>query len=248
MKAICVIPARLASTRLPKKLLKSINGKLLIQHVYQNASQAKKVQEVIVACDHEDIARAVRAIGGKEIMTSSAHKNGTERLAEVAEKIKADIYVNVQADEPLLHPSIVDDLVSTMEVESSCQMATVCVRLQDKDEYKNPNVVKVIRDHNGEALYFSRAPIPHDRDAREHHFFKHLGVYAYRRDFLLKIPQMKKSNLEMREKLEQLRILENGYRIKVLETAYDSVGVDTEDDLKKVEKLMKSGKGTIAHA
>ncbi len=240
MNAVCVIPARLESTRLPRKLLRTINGKAIIQHVYENAKKAKKLSRVLVACDHEELMEEVKSFGGDCMMTSPMHQSGTERLTEIAEKIQADIFINLQADEPLMDASTIDDLIASMEMDNECLMATACIRMYDEDDFRNPNVVKVVKNHKDEALYFSRAPIPHDRDKRELDFFKHLGIYAYRRDFLLQIPKLKASNLERREKLEQLRVLDNGFSIKVLETAFDSIGVDTEEDLKKVEKIMRS--------
>ena len=238
MKSVCVIPARLESQRLPRKLIRKIDGKFLIQYVYENAKKAHKPAQVLVACDSPELKQVVESFGGEAVMTSAHHQSGTERLAEVAGSAHADVFVNLQADEPLLHASTIDDLISAMEVDRGCLMATACIRLRDEHEFQNPNVVKVVKNKKDEALYFSRAPIPHDRDKGPVDFFKHLGIYAYRRDFLLKIPGLPASDLERREKLEQLRVLDNGYSIKVLETAYDSIGVDTEEDLKKVEKIM----------
>ena len=238
MNAICVIPARLESTRLPRKLLRQIAGKPLIQHVYDNAKKAKKPSRVIVACDHSELEKAVKVFGGDVIMTSAKHQSGTERLTEVAEKLKADLFVNLQADEPLMHPSVIDDLVTAMEMNADYKMTTACIRMDSEEDFKSPNVVKVVRNHKDEALYFSRAPIPYDRDKIDCSFFKHLGIYAYTRDFLLKLETLKASHLEKREKLEQLRVLDNGFSIKVLETAYDSIGVDVEEDLRKVEKIL----------
>ena len=248
LTAICVIPARLESVRLPRKLLKPLLGKPLIQYVYENAKQAKKPSKVVIACDHAEIVNAVKAFGGEAVMTSTKHQSGTERLTEVAEKTVADIFVNLQADEPLMHPSVIDDVISALELNSEYLMATACIRMYDEHDFKSPNVVKLVKNHKDEALYFSRAPIPHDRDKSETDFFKHLGIYAYRRDFLLKISSLKSSILEKREKLEQLKVLENGYAIKVLETAYDSIGVDVEEDLRKVEKILKSKLEEKTHA
>lgn len=245
MNVMCVIPARLESVRLPKKLLRMVAGKPLFQYAYENAKKAKKPTRVLVACDHEELAHAVKSFGGEFMMTSREHQSGTERLTEVAAALPADVLINLQADEPLMHPSVMDDLISSMEVDDSCLMATACIRLREEHEFTNPNVVKVVKNQKGEALYFSRAPIPHDRDVRQTDFFKHLGVYAYRRDFLLQIPRLKASELEKREKLEQLRVLDSGYSIKVLETAYDSIGVDTEDDLRRVEKILKERKENV---
>ena len=240
MKAICVIPARLESTRLSRKLLRPLAGKLLIQYAYENARQAKKPARVLVACDHEELMKAVQLFGGEAVLTGTYHQSGTERIAEVAEKYPADVYVNLQADEPLLHSSVVDDLISAFEMEPNLKMATACIRMREEADFQNPNVVKVVKNQKDEALYFSRSPIPHDREKAPVDFFKHLGIYAYARDFLIQIPKLAPSILEKREKLEQLRVLDNGFTIKVLETAYDSIGVDTEDDLKKVEKILKT--------
>ena len=240
MKAICVIPARLESTRLSRKLLRPLNGKLLIQYAYENAKRAKKPVKVLVACDHEELMKAVQSFGGEAVLTSAYHQSGTERIAEVAENHKANVFVNLQADEPLLHSSEIDDLISAFEVEPNLLMATACIRMRDEQDFHNPNVVKVVKNQKDEALYFSRAPIPYDREKSPTDFFKHLGIYAYARDFLIKIPKLAPSILEKREKLEQLRVLDHGFTIKVLETAYDSIGVDTEEDLKKVEKILKT--------
>ncbi len=174
------------------------------------------------------------------MLTSIHHQSGTERLAEVAENVKADIFVNLQADEPLLHSSIIDDLISALEMNPEYPMASACVRLREEKDFLNPNVVKVVKNKKDEALYFSRAPIPHDREKGQADFFKHLGIYAYRRDFLIQIPKLPVSELEKRERLEQLRVLDNGYSIKMLETAYDSIGVDTQEDLRAVEKILES--------
>ncbi len=241
MNAICVIPARLESTRLARKLLRVIHGKTIIRHVYENAKRAKKPSRVLVACDHHELMEAVKEFGGEAVLTSAKHQSGTERLSEIADQMKADVFVNVQADEPLMHPSTIDDLISAMEMSPDCQMATACIRMREEEDFGNPNVVKVVKNQKDEALYFSRAPIPHDRDRFQADYFKHLGIYAYTRDFLLKIQTLKPSVLEKREKLEQLRVLDNGFSIKVLETAYDSIGVDTEEDLKRVEQILRKG-------
>ena len=240
MKAICVIPARLESTRLSRKLLRPLAGKLLIQYAYENAKRAKKPAKVLVACDHEELMKAVKSFGGEAILTSVHHQSGTERIAEVAEKYEANVFVNLQADEPLLHSSVIDDLISAFDIEPDLKMATACIRMRDEPDFHTPNVVKVVKNQDDEALYFSRSPIPYDREKTPTDFLKHLGIYAYARDFLIKIPKLLPSILEKREKLEQLRVLDHGFKIKVLETAYDSIGVDTEEDLKKVEKILKT--------
>ncbi len=245
MNSICVIPARLESTRLSKKLLREIHGKSIIQYVYENAKKAKKPSRVLVACDHPELEQAVKKFGGEVMMTSTKHQSGTERLTEVAEKLKADLFINLQADEPLMDSSVVDDLIAAMEMSPESVMATACIRMDDEESFHNPNVVKVVKNYKDEALYFSRSPIPHDRDKQERpSFFKHLGIYIYRRDFLLKIQSLKPSALEKCEKLEQLRVLDNGFSIKVLETAYDSIGVDVEEDFKRVEKILLEKQGS----
>lgn len=249
LEVLCVIPARLESTRLPKKLLRTINGKPLIQFAYEHAKGAKSVGRVVVACDHEAIKSCVESFGGEAILTGMHHTSGTERIAEVAEKIPAEIIVNFQGDEPLMRPEVVDQIVGLLRDDPDCKMSSACIRKKDAAEFANPNVVKVTKDRAGYALYFSRSPIPHDREKRAVDYFKHLGIYGYRRRFLLQFVKWGPSLLEEREKLEQLRVLENGFRIKLVETVHDSIGVDTEEDLKlvrqKMEVLEKAG---IRHA
>ncbi|MBI4368542.1 MAG: 3-deoxy-manno-octulosonate cytidylyltransferase [Candidatus Omnitrophica bacterium] len=241
METLCVIPARLASTRLPRKLLRAIEGKPLLEYVYENAKKAKQVDQVLVACDHPEIKSCVESFGGEAVLTAAHHQSGTERIAEVAKQRPCEFVVNLQGDEPLMHPAVMDQVVVALKRDRSCQMSTACVPKESADEFLNPNVVKVVKDQNGWAIYFSRSPIPHDRQGRGSKFFKHLGIYGYRRDFLLRFPTLPASHLEECEKLEQLRVLENGYRIKVVETVHDSIGVDTEEDFKRVREKLVSG-------
>lgn len=239
MKSICVIPARYSSTRLPGKPLKDICGKPMICRVWERASHAESVAEVIVATDDERILQAVEKNSGRAIMTRADHKTGTDRLAEVAEKIPdADVIVNVQGDEPLIEPALIDALVAEF-ADDALQMATVATELQDADEMKNPNNVKVVLDRAGNALYFSRSLIPYPRNAGKAAVFKHIGIYAYRRNFLLAYAKMKPTPLEQAESLEQLRALENGFKIRVIKSSCRFVGVDTEEDLKLVNEIYK---------
>ena len=240
MKNICVIPARYASTRLPGKPLKDICGKPMICRVYDRACLAKNVAEVIVATDDERIFQAVEQNSGRAMMTRADHKTGTDRLAEVAEKFPdADIIVNVQGDEPLIEASLIDELIAQF-ADENLQMATVATELTDEAEMKNPNNVKVIFDKNHNALYFSRSLIPYPRNVGKSKVYKHIGIYAYRRKFLLDYAKMESTPLEQTESLEQLRALENGYKIRVIESDCKFVGVDTEEDLKLVTEIYKS--------
>ena len=239
MKVLCVIPARYASTRLPGKPLKDIAGKPMICRVYDRASEAEKIAAAIVATDDERIYEAVRQHGGQAVMTRKDHPTGTDRLAEVAEKYPdVDLIINVQGDEPLIEPSLIDELAAAFEEDAALQMATVCTEIQDKEEQENPNNVKVVMDKNGYALYFSRSLMPYPRHAGTP-VYKHIGIYAYKRDFLLRYAKMEETPLEHAESLEQLRALENGYRIKVIKTPYRFVGVDTEEDLAKVNEIFR---------
>ena len=239
MKALCIIPARYASTRLPGKPLKDICGKPMICRVYDRAKLAKSVDEVIVATDDERIFQAVEKNLGRAMMTRADHKTGTDRLAEVAEKFSdVDVIVNVQGDEPLIEPSLIDELIAQFEGDAELQMATVAVELHDEDDMKNPNNVKVIFDKKNNALYFSRSLIPYPRNVGKAKVYKHIGIYAYRRNFLLDYAKMPSTPLEESESLEQLRALENGYKIRVIISDCKFIGVDTEEDLKLVNEIM----------
>ena len=239
MRTLCVIPARYASTRLPGKPLADICGKPMICRVLERASRAQKPEKVIVATDDERIYDAVRAEGGEALLTRADHPTGTDRLAEVAEAYpEVDLIVNVQGDEPLIEPSVIDDLIAPFEMDENLPMATVMVRMEDAAEQLNPNNVKVIVDKLGYALYFSRSLVPHPRAAAGP-VYKHIGIYAYRRDFLLRYARLEPTPLERAESLEQLRALENGYGIRVLETDCRFVGVDTPEDLALVNKIYR---------
>ncbi len=252
MRITALIPARYASTRFEGKAIADIMGKPMVQHVYERAARAAFVSEVIVATDDERIAAAVRAFGGRVEMTLGSHETGTDRLAEVAARINSDLIVNVQGDEPLIDPAMIDEAIRPLTLDSSIEMGTLKTRIKTLHDFLSPNVVKVITDKDGFALYFSRSPVPNFRDKwndlKDEAFesgrllcYKHVGIYVYRKDFLLQFAKMSPTFLEMSEKLEQLRALENCYRIKVEETMYDSIGVDTPADLEKViESLMKS--------
>ncbi len=238
MKVLCVIPARYASTRLPGKPLKDIAGKPMICRVYERACMAARVEKVIVATDDERILQAVKENGGLAMMTAKDHPTGTDRLAEVAEAFPdMDLIINVQGDEPLIEPSLIDDLAAVFDEDPELCMATVMTEMKDEAEQKNPNNVKVVTDCKGYALYFSRSLLPYPRRQGMAPVYKHVGIYAYKRDFLLSYAKMESTPLEQSESLEQLRALENGYRIKVIETKHRFVGVDTEEDLREVNEI-----------
>ena len=242
MKVLCVIPARYASTRLPGKPLKDIAGKPMVCRVYDRANKAKSVAKTLVATDDERILTAVKNNGGEAVMTRADHKTGTDRLAEVAARFPdIDLIVNVQGDEPLIEPKLIDNLVAAFNDDSELKMATVKTEITEKAEQENPNNVKVVTDKNGYALYFSRSLLPYPRNAGCTGY-KHIGIYAYKRDFLLEYAKMNTTPLENAESLEQLRALENGYRIKVVETAAKFVGVDTAEDLAKVNEIYRNMK------
>ena len=244
MKILCVIPARYASTRLPGKPLKDVAGKPMICRVYDRASQAKTLSGVVVATDDERILRAVEDHGGRAMMTAKDHPTGTDRLAEVAEAYPdVDLIINVQGDEPLIEPSLIDELGRAFDGDAELQMATVMTPMEDEAEQKNPNNVKVVTDKNGCALYFSRSLLPYPRNDAGTPVYKHIGIYAYRRDFLLAYAKMAPTPLERAESLEQLRALENGYKIKCIKTYARFVGVDTPEDLAKVNEIYRKMEG-----
>ena len=241
MKTLCVIPARYASTRLPGKPLKDIAGKPMICRVYDRAAQAKKITEVVVATDDKRIIEAVEKNGGKAMMTSKNHPTGTDRLAEVAAAYTdVDLIINVQGDEPLIEPSLIDELAEAFEEDRELLMATVMTPMTDEEEQKNPNNVKVVTDKNGYALYFSLSLMPYPRVEGKAPVHKHIGIYAYKRYFLLQYAKLAPTPLEQAESLEQLRALENGYRIRVIATNAKFVGVDTAEDLAKVNEIYRN--------
>lgn len=243
-RVLAVIPARYASVRFPGKPLAPIAGRPMIQHVVERVRQSKTVSRVVVATDDERISAAVEAFGGEAVLTRSDHRSGTDRVAEVSAHIPADIYVNVQGDEPLIAPETIDAVVSAMLEDGSVQIATPCIAIAEPKEIMDPNVVKVVLDFDGNALYFSRAPIPWVRDAAPGFavsHWKHLGLYAFRHAALVEYPTLPPGQLEPIEQLEQLRWLENGFRIRVVETAHDAVSVDVPADAERVEKLLREG-------
>ncbi|MDO8526025.1 MAG: 3-deoxy-manno-octulosonate cytidylyltransferase [Candidatus Omnitrophota bacterium] len=243
MKVIGVIPARWGATRFEGKVLANLLGKPVIQHVWENARKAKMLDDLIVACDDERIMKVVKLFGGKAVYTSPDQPSGTDRLAEVVNPLDVDIAVNIQGDEPLMKPIIIDNLVIALQEEKAAQMATVIKKIDDDEELTNSNVVKVVVDKNGYALYFSRYSIPYNRtsevdEAKRPAYYKHIGIYAFTKDFLFTFRSLPKSSLENAEKLEQLRALENGYKIKVVETNIDTVGIDRQEDLRKAEEIL----------
>ena len=237
MKAIAVIPARLASTRLSRKMLREIHGKPLIGVVYEAVRSSPLLADVIVATDSEEILAACRKQGWKAEMTSTSHRSGTERVHEISGRMSADVYINVQGDEPLACAEQIATLMKVME-NPAVPVGTLMTPAAEVD-IQNPNAVKVVTDLNGRALYFSRATIPYDRDRTSPHYFKHLGFYAYRKPALDRFVALPESALEKSERLEQLRFLENDIPIYVGETPHDSVGVDTEEDLQRVIEILR---------
>jgi 3-deoxy-manno-octulosonate cytidylyltransferase (CMP-KDO synthetase) len=244
-RVIVVIPARYASTRLPGKPLVPLCGKPMIQHVYERAKRAQTVHEVLVATDDQRIFEAVQSFGGQVRMTRSDHRTGTERIAEVAVQEPGDIFVDVQGDEPLIDPSTIDAAVGALLEEPPAQLATVATLIRHAHDIMDPNVVKAVLDFDDCALYFSRAPVPWIRDTQQKlhvKYWKHLGLYVFQRDALLEYPTLPQGELEKIEQLEQLRWLENGWRMRVAEVPHDSVSVDVPDDVARVEKLINEDK------
>lgn len=237
MKVIAIIPARSASTRLPRKVLREIAGQTMLQRVYEAARGCSALADVIVATDSNEILAVCERNQWTARMTSATHRSGTDRVHEVAQSVAADVYINVQGDEPLAHPDHVNALVELMK-NPKIDVGTIKTPCPTQD-VNNPNAVKVVTDAQGRALYFSRSAVPHDRDKTgDVRYFKHLGFYAYRKPALDRFCSLPESQLERSERLEQLRFLENGIPIYVTETIHDTIGVDTEDDLKRVEGLI----------
>jgi len=236
MKAIAVIPARLASTRLPRKMLRQIAGQSLIARVYEGVRSSPLLEDVIIAADSDEIMQVCRQHGWNARMTSAAHRSGTERVREISNLVAADVYLNVQGDEPLTRAEHIAALLDLMK-DPTVQVGTLKTPASAEDIH-NPNAVKVVTDAAGRALYFSRATIPFDRDGSSPSYFKHLGFYAYRKAALDRFCALPESPSERSERLEQLRFLENGIPIQVAETPYDTVGVDTEEDLRRVEEIL----------
>jgi 3-deoxy-manno-octulosonate cytidylyltransferase (CMP-KDO synthetase) len=248
MTTAIIIPARYDSVRFPGKPLAPLKGKPIIQHVYENSMGSALSEEVIVATDSEEIRNAVIRFGGKVVMTSPTHPSGTDRIAEVASKMEYDIIVNVQGDEPLIRPDIIDASVRLLDDERA-SIGTLARKITKKEEILDPNIVKVAIDSEGFAVYFSRAPIPYHRDrwkdlgvveVEMDGVFHHIGIYSYRKEALLALSKLWPTRLEQTERLEQLRAIEHGMRIKVGETDYEVMGVDTPDDLESIEKWLSS--------
>lgn len=245
MDVIGVIPARYSSTRFEGKVLAKILGKPMIQLVYEQAKQARLLDDIIIASDHELVVNAAREFGAKVVLTSKGHACGTDRISEVINPLDVRIVINIQGDEPLIHPAMIDSVAAALLDDKSINMATLMRKIDDPRLVDDPNVVKVVVDKNNFALYFSRAPIPylaHNAEIKEPVYYKHIGLYGYTKDFLFTYKNLPVSSLERTECLEQLRVLEEGFRIKVIETKFDTVGVDTPEDLEKVEAYLKRDK------
>ncbi|HEX7377475.1 MAG TPA: 3-deoxy-manno-octulosonate cytidylyltransferase [Pirellulales bacterium] len=248
LQSFVVIPARLASTRLPRKLLLRASGKSVIQHTYEAARRARKPSGLCVATDHEEIFAEVRSFGGQAVMTSPDCASGTDRVAEVARGLgEIDLIVNVQGDEPELAGDAIDAAIAMLETDAQCVMSTLATPIRQREKLDNPACVKVVFDHRGRAMYFSRSPIPHARewddgllDADPPLFYQHIGLYAYRRDFLLSLAAMPPSRLEQTEKLEQLRVLEAGHAIAVAVVPHAALGIDTPQDFEAFVKRRQS--------
>jgi 3-deoxy-manno-octulosonate cytidylyltransferase (CMP-KDO synthetase) len=241
MKIIGVIPARWASTRFEGKVLAKINGKPMIQHVWERSKQSRLLNDVIIACDDERVLKATNQFGARAVLTSKDHPSGSDRIAEAVADLDADIVINIQGDEPLIHYSVIDNLTKALVDDETCSMATVIKRIDNKEELEDPNIVKVVTDQEKNALYFSRSVIPYDREGKgiqEAPYYKHLGIYAYRKEFLFIFKNLPNSPLEKAEQLEQLRALEAGFKIKTVVTDIETIGVDTPADLSRVEVLL----------
>jgi len=240
LRAVVVIPARYDSTRLPGKVLLSETGKFLIEHVYEQALKARLPQEVIIATDDNQVLAAANSFGARAVLTRPEHRTGTERVAEAAVGLDAEVIVNLQGDEPLIAPDVIDTVVEALALDPAAQVATAAFRFTDPEKAADPNLVKVVTNDWGNALYFSRSPVPYYRDEDvERIYFGHLGIYAYRKKFLEKLVRMDQGKLEMAEKLEQLRVLESGHGIKVILTDYSSTGIDTQEDYDRFVKEWK---------
>jgi 3-deoxy-manno-octulosonate cytidylyltransferase (CMP-KDO synthetase) len=243
VKAVGVIPARYGSTRFPGKPLADLSGKPLIQHVWEGARQSQRLSVVFVATDDERIAEAVRSFGGEPVMTRKEHPSGTDRVAEAVAHMDVDVVINIQGDEPLIEGRMIDQLVSAFDADSALNMATLAVRVRLNQDRNDPQTAKIVVDREGYALYFSRWPVPFRRAglslAAWAGHLQHIGIYGFRKDFLLRFTSLPATALEQAEGLEQLRALEHGYRIKVIETDYRPFSVDTPDDLERVRSLFR---------
>lgn len=242
MRTLGVIPARYQSTRFPGKVLADLLGKPLIQHTYEQALKARSLDDLVIAADDQRVVKAADEFGAHVVMTARGHASGTDRICEVANSVDAEIVVNIQADEPLISASMIDELVDSLLQDKEVPMASLACQIKDMHELIDSNVVKVVKDVNNFALYFSRSTIPYLRDSLAVgdalFFYKHLGIYAYTKDFLFTFTNLTPGPLETAEKLEQLRALEHGYKIKLVETQLKTIGVDTPGDLEKVKMHM----------
>jgi len=245
MNVIGVVPARYQSTRFSGKVLVDILGKPMLQHVWERAKQALLLEDLIIACDDERVAEVARGFGAKVVLTSKDHTCGTDRIIEVVNPLEVKIVINIQADEPLIHPTMIDKVAQALLDDASISMATLMKRIEEPQEVSDPNVVKVVVDRNNFALYFSRATIPyraHNAEVESVAYYKHIGLYGYTKDFLFTYKNLPTSELEKIEQLEQLRVLQEGFRIKVIETKYDTIGVDTPQDLEKAKQFLEKEK------
>ena len=244
MDVIGVIPARYSSTRFSGKVLADIFGKPMIQHVWERAKASRILDDLIIACDDEIIEKAAQDFGAKTVMTSKEHACGTDRISEVVNPLDVKVVVNIQGDEPLVHPVMIENVARALLEDSSLSMATIMKKIEDPAEINDPHVVKVVVGKNNLALYFSRAPIPYlaqNSEVKEAVYYKHIGLYGYTKDFLFTYKNLPVSNLEKAEKLEQLRVLAEGFKIKMIETKFDTISVDTPEDLEKLKTLLKKG-------
>jgi len=245
MNVIGVIPARYSSTRFEGKVLADVLGKPMIQHVWERAKQARILDELIIACDDERVFNAAKEFGAKAILTAKAHTCGTDRIIEVINPLDVKVVVNIQGDEPLIDPMMIDMVARPLLDDSSLSMATLMKKIENTAEIHDPNTVKVVVDKNNFALYFSRAAIPHyaeNSEVNTLNYYKHIGLYSYTKDFLFTYRNLPVSQLEKIEKLEQLRVLQEGYKIKVLETKAETIGVDTPQDLERLISRLKEQK------
>ena len=255
LNIVALIPARYASTRLHAKPLIDLCGKPMIQRVYEQAKKAKLVTRVIVATDHEAIADAARKFGGEVVMTPKWIRSGSDRIAHVAQSLPdADIIVNVQGDEPLIAPQMIDEAIQPLAEDRTICCGTLVKKISSAEELTNPGVVKVVIDAGGSAIYFSRSPIPYLRDGidigqwhEQHCYYKHIGLYVFQKDFLLQFSSWPESTLEQIEKLEQLRILHHGYKIKTAITSFDSIPVDTAEDAERVRQILRQQSSISKH-
>jgi 3-deoxy-manno-octulosonate cytidylyltransferase (CMP-KDO synthetase) len=249
VKVLVVIPARYGSTRFPAKVVASDTGKFLVQHTYERALSAKSVENVLIATDDDRVMAACESFSGSCVMTSADHQSGTDRIAEAVAGIDADIVVNLQADEPEIDPANIDYLIDLLDGDKDAVMATLVAGFDSADQIADPNVVKCVTDATGRAIYFSRSPIPYDRDnggiGNPEQYLRHLGIYAYRKDFLMRITKQPQTPLELTEKLEQLRVIENGYSIITGKVAQSWTGIDTPeqyaDFVKRLQKPEAQG-------